>query len=205
MISWVDDDHSSTLERDVGAGGDQSWRTSSAKWLKLCPLSQKSSTRTVEDVQASPSYTPTFRWTFPQVPIQMIHLNNAGAWSEVTKTFMKLKWWKLSKVTYLAMIRWVDDDHSSTLERDVGADGDQSWRTSSAKWLKLCPLSQKSPTRTVKDVQASPSYHTLFRWTVPQVESWWSNFTRPHVSSESWIGRPASISLAIMMWEVGGA
>ena len=31
------------------------------------------------------------------------------------------------------MIQRIDDDHSSTLERDVGADGDQSWRTSSAK------------------------------------------------------------------------
>ena len=57
------------------------------------------------------------------------------------------------------MIQCIDDDHGSTLKRDVAVDGDQSWRTSSAKWLKLCPLSQKSPTRTVEDVQASPNYH----------------------------------------------
>ena len=131
----------------------------------------------------------------------VIHLNEAGVGSEITKTFMKLNLWKLgklSKVTYLANCStspdkgdlfeqcwsWVwnnknfhetemmkiaesylpcnhdsmsNDDHSSTLERDVGAD--QSRRTSSAKWLKLCPLSQKSPTRTVEDVQASQSYH----------------------------------------------
>ena len=31
MIQCIDEDHSSTLERDVGAGGDQSWRTSIAK------------------------------------------------------------------------------------------------------------------------------------------------------------------------------
>ena len=62
------------------------------------------------------------------------------------------------QLLYLPMIQSIDDDHGSTLKRDVGAGTDQSWRTSSAKWLKLCPLSQKSPTRTVEDVQASPSY-----------------------------------------------
>ena len=35
--------------------------------------------------------------------------------------------------SYLPMIQSVDDDHSSTLERDEGACADQSWRTSSAK------------------------------------------------------------------------
>ena len=136
-------------------------------------MSQKSPTRTAKDVQASPSCRPPFRWTVPQVLITVIHLNNAGAGSEITKTFMKLKWWKLLKVTYyLAMIQRIEDDHSSTLERDVGADGDQSWRTSSAKWLKLCPLSQKSPTRTVEDVQASPNYHPPLTLNCPTRPVW---------------------------------
>ena len=149
----------------------------------------------------------------------VIHLNEAGVGSEITKTFMKLNLWKLEnwencrKLLTLQTVpgssspdkgdpfeqcwSWVwnnknfhetemikivesylpcnndsmsDDDHSSTLERDVGAD--QSRRTSSAKWLKLCPLSQKSPTKTVEDVQARPSYHphSPFCWTVPQVQ-----------------------------------
>ena len=41
---------------------------------------------------------------------------------------------QLTVIRYLPMIQCIDDDHhGSTLKRDVGVDGDQSWRTSSAK------------------------------------------------------------------------
>ena len=39
----------------------------------------------------------------------------------------------------------MDDDHGSTVKRVVGVDGDQSWRTSSAKWTQtLSPVPEIS-------------------------------------------------------------
>ena len=39
-------------------------------------------------------------------------------------------------------------------------------------WLKLCPLSQKSPTRTAEDVQASPNYHPPLTLNCPTRPVW---------------------------------
>ena len=99
--------------------------------------------------------------TVPQVQIKVIHLNNAGAGSEITKTFMKLKWSKLSKVTYLAiMIQWVmitivQLRKGMWVQTNLG--GQVALSDSN-----FVPCPRNLPTRTEEDVQASPSYpHTL--------------------------------------------